>query len=263
MTLVTNVAKQKIEAGELALGFGVYHLRTAATAMLAKATGHDWLFIDMEHGTFSLQEATQLCLAALPTGVTPLVRVASGALDEGTRALDGGAMGIVVPHVETVAQAKAVAAAFRYPPQGSRSWGGPPPVYGFLPPDHAVAQEALNESILIVAMIESERGVRNARVIAGIDGIDVLLIGTNELSADLGISGQIGHPRIAEAFAAVAAACRTQGRILGMGGVYDQDTAANYVKASARLIIAGSDHSYLVSGAGARTKFLRSLEKPT
>jgi 2-keto-3-deoxy-L-rhamnonate aldolase RhmA len=261
MTLIANAAKRKIQAGELALGFGVYHLRTAATAMLARATGHDWLFIDMEHGAFSLQETTQLCLAALPTGVTPLVRIASGALDEGTRALDGGAMGIVVPHVETVTQAKLIAEAFRYPPQGSRSWGGPPSVYGFLSPGNAEAQAALNDSLLIVAMIESDRGVRNAPEIAGVDGIDVLLIGTNDLSADLGISGQFGHPRIAEAYGAVAAACRTQGRILGMGGVYDQDTAANYVKAGARLIIAGSDHSYLMSGAGARTRFLRSLGK--
>jgi 2-keto-3-deoxy-L-rhamnonate aldolase RhmA len=77
VALFENGAKRKLQAGELALGFGVAHLRTAATGMIAAATGHDWLFIDMEHGAMSVHEATQICLAALPTGITPIVRVAS------------------------------------------------------------------------------------------------------------------------------------------------------------------------------------------
>src|SRR5215475_9377022 len=93
MTLIRNEAKRKLMAGELALGFGVHHLRTSATGMLAAATGHDWIFIDMEHGAFSMHEATQICIAALTAGVTPIVRVAADAVDEGARALDNGAMG--------------------------------------------------------------------------------------------------------------------------------------------------------------------------
>src|SRR5689334_13300203 len=108
MPIVQNAAKRKMQQGQLALGFGVHHLRTAATPMLAAATGHDWLFIDSEHGAFSVQETTQLCLAALATGITPIVRVCAGALDEGTRALDNGALGIVVPHVNTEAEARRV-----------------------------------------------------------------------------------------------------------------------------------------------------------
>ena len=93
---IENLTKQKLRAGELALGFGVHHLRSSGTAMIAAATGHDWLFIDMEHGAFSVQEATQICLAALSTGVTPIVRVTAANLDDGARALDNGAMGVIV-----------------------------------------------------------------------------------------------------------------------------------------------------------------------
>ena len=126
MPLVENKTKLKLKNNELALGFGVHHLRTSATAMLAAAADHDWLFIDMEHGAHSVHEAAQLCIAALPTGVTPIVRICAGALDEGTRALDNGALGVIVPHVDTAERAQEIARAFRYPPLGTRSWGGPP-----------------------------------------------------------------------------------------------------------------------------------------
>ena len=77
--------------------------------MLAHATGYDWLFIDTEHGAFTTQETSRMCLAAIPFGITPIVRVCADALDEATRALDNGAMGIIVPHVSTVASAKRAA----------------------------------------------------------------------------------------------------------------------------------------------------------
>ena len=129
MPLIENTTKQKLKRGELALGFGVHHLRTAGTAMLAAAAGHDWLFIDMEHGATSVHEATQLCISALPSGVTPIVRICAGSLDEGTRCLDNGALGVIVPHVDTAERAKEIAQAFRYPPIGHRSWGGPPAAF--------------------------------------------------------------------------------------------------------------------------------------
>ena len=113
MPIIPNTTLALLRGGRLALGFGVHHLRTVATPMLARAAGYDWLFLDAEHGAFSTQELSQLSIASLPVGVTPIVRVCADALDEGTRALDNGAMGIVVPHVDTAAQAKAVADRFR------------------------------------------------------------------------------------------------------------------------------------------------------
>ncbi|HMR33670.1 MAG TPA: aldolase/citrate lyase family protein [Geminicoccaceae bacterium] len=259
MAIFPNKTLAKLKAGELALGFGVQHLRSVATPMLAKAAGYDWLFIDCEHGAFSMQEATQLCLAALPTGVTPLVRVCFDALDEATRALDNAAQGIVIPHVDTPEQAKEIATKLRFPPRGHRSWGGPVAVFGFQPPEMREAQEAIDRELLLVLMVETPESVANADAIAAVPGVDALLIGTSDLSSEMGIPGEIAHPRVEEAYRQVAEACRRHGKALGMGGVYDEETATRYMRLGARMILGGSDQQFILQAAGARAKALQAM----
>jgi len=263
VALYRNAAKRALAEGGVALGFGLLHLRSNAAPMLAAAGGHNFVFIDMEHGAFSVQEATQLCIACLPHGIAPLVRVCAGALDEATRLLDNGAMGIVVPHVDTVADARRVADAFRYPPAGTRSWGGPPPIYGYAPPSVDEAQVAINAEILTTVMIETEEAVRNADAIAAVDGIDVLLIGSFDLTADMGISGKMDHPRLVAAFEAVAAACRKHGKVLGMGGINGDADARRYIGMGARFLTTGSDHSYIIAGSTERAAFYRGIVAET
>jgi 2-keto-3-deoxy-L-rhamnonate aldolase RhmA len=109
-------------------------------------------------------------------------------------------------------------------------------------------------------MIESREALGNIDAIAAVEGIDALLIGTSDLSADLGIAGQIGHPEVQSAYGAVLAACRKHGKVLGMGGVYDREWATRYIEeGGARLVLSGSDHNYLVAGATQRTELLRSI----
>jgi 2-keto-3-deoxy-L-rhamnonate aldolase RhmA len=261
MPIAPNLARRRLEKGELALGFGVHHLRTPAVGMIAAASGFDWLFIDMEHGAMSVDDATRMCMAALSQGVTPIVRVCKDALFEGTRCLDNGAMGIVVPHVDTAAEAAEVVQAFRYPPIGSRSWGGPPAQYGFVVSDTAAAQRELNDEILVCVMIETPEAVANADAIAAVPGVDSLMIGTSDLTASMGIAGQIGHPDVRAAYAKVAAACKAHGKHMGMGGVYDEKVAPDYIALGARFLLSGSDHAFLMAGGGARAKFLRGLQK--
>ncbi len=259
MAIIANSAIACLRAGKTAIGFGVSALRTVAAPQLAKAAGYDWLFIDMEHGAFSVNEATQLCIAALPVGIAPIVRVCAGALDEGTRALDNGAQGIVVPHVDTPEQAKRAAEAFRYPPQGHRSWGGGIAQFGYLPPPVAQAQAEINAETLVVVMIESPEAVANAEAIAAVDGVDVLLFGTSDLTAEMGISGQIGHPRVQDAYRSVGAACARHGKTMGMGGVYDETWAKTYIGMGARFLLGGADQGFIMQAATARAEFLRGL----
>jgi 2-keto-3-deoxy-L-rhamnonate aldolase RhmA len=259
MPVLGSEVLKKIRAGELTLGLGVHHLRGSAVPMLAKAAGYDWLFIDSEHGVISTHEISQICFAALPSGVAPIVRICAGALDEGTRALDNGALGIVVPHVDTVEQARRLVDAFRFQPMGHRSTGGPPAQFGYRPPAAAEAQKVLNSEILVVPMIETPEAVENADKIAAIDGIDALLIGTNDLCLEMGIPGQVGHERVQAAYQKVADACRRHKKVLGMGGVYDQEVAARYLGMGARFVLAGSDHNLLLDAMTRRAQFLRGL----
>jgi 2-keto-3-deoxy-L-rhamnonate aldolase RhmA len=259
MPLVPNHCRARLDAGGLALGFGVHHLRGSATGMIAAATGFDWLFIDKEHGALGVDEAAQIAMAALSQGVTPIVRICKDALSDGTRCLDNGALGVVVPHVDTPDEAAAVAQAYRFPPLGTRSWGGPPFAYGLGAVTPAEAQRELNASILVACMIETPEAVANAEAIAATPGVDVLMFGTSDLTATMGIPGQIAHPDVRAAYARVGAACARHGKVMGMGGVYDEATAREYIGLGARFILAGSDHAFLMAAAGARARFLRDL----
>jgi 2-keto-3-deoxy-L-rhamnonate aldolase RhmA len=260
MGIIPNHAKERLRRGRLALGLGVHHLRTAATGMIAEAAGFDWLFIDAEHGAFSEDQATQIALAALPTGCTPIVRVCKGALDQAPRVLDNGAMGVVIPHVDSTEEAAAVVDACKYPPLGHRSLGGPSAQARFAAMPAAELMAALNDALLTVVMIETPEAVGNADAIAAVRGVDVLLIGASDLTAEMGIPGEIAHPRVRQAFESVIAACRRHGKFAGMGGVYDEENAAAYVAMGVRFVLAGSDHALLMPALKARAGFLRSLE---
>jgi len=263
MSMLPNPTLQRLRQGKLALGFCVYHLRSTASAMLAHATGYDWLFIDTEHGAFTVQEASQMCYAAIPLGITPIVRVCADALDEGTRALDNGAMGIVIPHVDTLAQAKRVAQAFRFPPLGMRSWGSPPAAYLYGGPDLAEAQAELNREVLVCAMVETEESVANIEEIAAVPGIDVLMIGTTDLTTTMGIPGQWGHQKVKDAYARVGAACRKNAKFMGMGGIGDDEWAPHYIRAGGHFVLAHSDHGMIMDSGTRRSTFLRPIEQRT
>ena len=208
MTEVRNSARARLDSGALALGVGLRQARTMDIAMAMHACGFDWLFIDLEHGSMDLDMAAQISVAALGAGIAPIVRVPNGAYSMATRALDNGALGIVIPHVETAAEAREVVAELKYPPDGHRSIAGAMPQFGFAPPDLAAAAAALNRATLVVVMIETAAAVAEADAIAAVAGVDVLLIGTNDLAADLGVTGNYTDDRIVAAYRTVIAACR-------------------------------------------------------
>lgn len=260
MAIVENTTRQKLEAGQLAVAFSVVHWRTVNVAGIAKECGFDWLFIDMEHNTMDVDAAVQISVAALPVGVTPIVRVPSHDHFHATRVLDGGAMGVVVPHVNTVEQAKQIVANCKYPPIGHRSLTAPMPQLGFRAMPVAEAIEILNRNTLVVAMLETPQAIDNADAIAAVDGIDALLIGTNDLAAEMGIPGQFGHTRVEAAYAAMVAACRKRGKFAGMGGVYDHALMEKFIRMGVRLLLGGGDIAFMMAAAKTRADFLKSLK---
>jgi 2-keto-3-deoxy-L-rhamnonate aldolase RhmA len=252
-----NPARERLEAGELSLGVGIRQSRTVDVALIMKACGYDWLFLDLEHNSMDLDTAVQISVAALGAGIAPIVRVPAGQFWLATRVLDGGALGIVMPHVDTADEAREIADRLRYPPQGHRSVAGGLPHFGYTPVGIGDACAAINAATLVVVLIETPTAVANAAAIAAVPGIDALLIGTSDLSMELGIPGQFGDARIVDAYRAVVDACRAHGKFAGIGGVYDDSLMRRYVGMGVRLVLGGSDLGFMTTAATDRAKTLR------
>lgn len=261
MVNLVNPARERLAKGELALGIGLRQSRTVDIAPAMKTCGFDWLFIDLEHNSMTVDQAVQISVAANAAGIAPIVRVPYGQYDMATRVLDGGAMGIVVPHVDTADEAAMIADRLRYPPVGHRSVAGAMPQLAFAPVPLAEGAKAVNDALLVVVMLETPTAVRNADAIAAVPGIDALLMGTNDLTMEMGIPGQLDHPDVIAAYETVIAACRKHGKIPAMGGVYTPPLMQKYVGMGMRMLLSGSDFSFLMESARNRVDFLRGTKR--
>ena len=254
----TNRTKERLARGEVALCMATRLARTAEIAMIADACGLDALFIDMEHCTISLDDAAQICVAALPIGVTPLVRITGHHFEDATRLLDMGALGITCPNVSTRAEAEAFVRACRFPPLGERSVAGAGALQGYRPTPLGEVNKQGNAATLLIPMLETPEGIANADAIAAVPGIDVLLIGSNDLCTAMGIPGDLKSPKLQAAYEATAKACKTHGKHLGVGGIRaDVEHVAELVKLGARFVIAASDVQYLMKSARDEVAALR------
>ena len=107
----------------------------------------------------------------------------------------------------------------------------------------------MNEAMLVIVMLETPNAIAHADEIAGVDGIDIILIGTNDLAASSGIPGEVGHERIAGYYETVAKACKKHGKWMGMGGVPQPDLQEKYINMGVRFLLAGQDLTYLLGAA--------------
>lgn len=262
MQPLANQVRDRLGNGDVAIGVGVRGLRGVEVARLMKSAGYDWLFIDLEHGSTSVESAGQIAVAALDAGITPVVRVPAGELALGARCLDGGALGIVIPHVDTPEQARAMVDAFRFPPVGHRSIGGAYPHFGFATRPIEEVVRGLDAATLVIAMIETPLAVENAERIAAIPGLDGLLVGTNDLSLEMGIAGQLDHARMRAALDTVIGACKKHGKIAALGGIYGKELITRYLGLGFRMMLAGNDLSLLHGAAQEQAKFVRALGGP-
>jgi 4-hydroxy-2-oxoheptanedioate aldolase len=190
--------------------------------------------------------------------VTPLVRIAGHRFEDATRLLDMGALGIICPNVSTRAQAEAFVNACRFPPQGERSVAGPGPLQGYRATPLAEVNAQGNAATILIPMLETPEGIANADAIAAVPGIDVLLIGSNDLCTAMGIPGELKNPKLRAAYETVARACKAHNKVLGVGGIRgDVAHVAELVKLGARFVIAGSDVQYLMKAARDEVAALR------
>jgi 4-hydroxy-2-oxoheptanedioate aldolase len=259
MAVSLNPARDRLKKGEISIGMGLRNARTVDIAKAMKTCGYDWLFIDLEHNQMGVDMAAQIAVAGLDAGIAPIVRVPRAQYSLATRVLDGGAIGVVMPHVDTAEEAAEVVAHVKYPPEGSRSAVGALPQFDFRAVPVGEATRTVNQEMLVVVMLETPLAIRNAEAIAAVKGIDVLLIGTNDLALELGIPGEMGHAKIAEAYATVIAACAKHAKWPGMGGVYIEELMQKYIGMGMKMILSGNDLSMMMAACTSRAKFLRAL----
>lgn len=236
-------------------------VRSIEIASIARTAGFDSIYIDLEHSSFSLDTAGQICTACLPIGIAPFVRVPSREPQFIGRVLDAGALGIIAPHLHTAEEAKAIVRAIKYPPVGDRSLAGMLPQLQFRTLPAAIATRQLNDATMVIAMIESHEGLKAVEAIAAVEGIDILFIGTNDLCSALGVPGELDHELIRAAYRKTWDACHAHGKTLGIGGLSSRpDIVRRYVQLGARYISAGTDISFLI-GAATLKRQQMSLEE--
>ena len=257
-----NALVKRLAADQTALCMAIRVSRTTHVLHMAKAAAIDSIYVDMEHSTVGLENAAQLCLAAAGIGVTPLVRVPSHDPYWMGRVLEGGAQGVIVPHVDTVAQAKAVVDTALFKPYGHRAMAGGNVAISYAPIGSNEAGKRLNNSTIVIVMLESNTAIANAEAIAAIEGIDMLFIGAGDLSEELGVHGEPEHPKIRAAFEAAAAACRKHRKWLGVAGIKGESPVLpELYRMGARFLSVKNDESLLTAATRQEGKLMRGYFK--
>lgn len=257
---MTTALRDALRAETLVLCLALLHARTSDVPAIAAACGYDAVYVDLEHTSTSLDTAQMLCASALGAGISGLVRVPSNDPSVIARVLDGGAVGVIVPHINSKKEAERVVQAARFPPIGNRSISGPNAVSGYAPRTAPQLVELLERRTVVAVMIETPEAVEAADSIAAVDGVDMILIGPSDLTAEMGVHGQYENDHFHSAVESVAAACRRHGVALGIAGIKSVDLLNRFVGLGLRFISAGTDVGMMTEAASARAQALRGLQ---
>jgi len=244
-----NTTKQKLVRGDAAFGYSAKLASSFACELLSRS-GVDFVQIDGQHSAWGSDSIISGIVAVCAGPATPFARVLGNNFSMIGQLLDAGVLGIVVPMVDTVEEARAAASACRYPPVGERSFGwGRAFAYGDDYPDWS------NDQLFVAVQIESAQAVENAEQILAVPGVDGCVVGPQDLALSLGF-----HPREipkrdehARALERVVQACRNTGKIPGID-IGAPDTAAQRVAQGFRCIVMGNDARFVTSGAIAGLK---------
>lgn len=238
--------RQRLAGPGVSIGLAACVVRTVEIVTIARSCGFDILLVDMEHGPIAIGDAASISVTAFEAGLPCLVRVGGPAAPDLARVLDCGAEGVVVPHVETVEEARHVVEKCRFLPLGKRSLPSPLARLGFRVPPASEMMAGIERDTLVVLMIESGLGVANAEAIAAVPGVDMLMIGANDLAADMGHVGAVEHPQVQAAFARVAGAASAYGKAFAVIGVGEALLRSHAFDLGARLVVATNDVNLLV-----------------
>ncbi len=203
-----NSVKRKLKSGGVAIGTMMFEFNTTGIARLAANAGAEFAVYDMEHTGWSIETIRMLIATTPKSELAPIVRIPATEYHFVSRVLDMGAMGIMIPMCESAEQARLLVNSAKYPPMGRRG-----AAFTIAHDDYRTAPipdliRSANDEVLLIAQIETARGLENVEQIAAVPDIDALWIGLYDLTLSLGIPGQLQHPDVQSAIDRVLAACR-------------------------------------------------------
>jgi 2-dehydro-3-deoxyglucarate aldolase/4-hydroxy-2-oxoheptanedioate aldolase len=252
-----NAVKKSLAVGGRAFGAMIFEFFTPGIPRLLKNAGAEYAMYCMEHTGASYETLKPQFALCRALGVVPLVRVPGTEYDFIARALDCGALGVMVPLVDTAEQAKFIVSCTRYPPAGGRRGAA----FGFAHDDFEggdVVQKMgmIHERTLVIAMIETQAGLENVDAIAAVPGVDVLWLGHFDMSNFLGIPGQFSHPTFQDAIKRIVGAANKHGKSAGYMAA-SAELGREYLGHGFRMIATGTDQGMLLEATRAMLDGMR------
>ena len=238
---------KKLQNKESVIGTMIRITRNPAVAKIAKEAGLDFIMFDMEHGAYSFDTLADMYTATRNVGIGGLVRVPELSKGYVSRALDCGANGIMVPMIDSLEEAEALAAWAKYPPQGKRglsSSGYHSDFVAMSSVSEFMAQT--NGETVAIAQIETAGGVEEIDKIAAVDGVDVLLVGPYDLSVSLGCPGALMSDLVVSSIEKIAAAARANNKVFGMHS--GDPMLQRWIPSGMRMIMNSIDMNILAAG---------------
>ena len=238
--------REKIRRGEACLGTGIAFADPTATEALCSI--YDSVWIDAEHKPFSLETVQAHVMATRGSDTVPLVRVAWNDPVIIKPVLDIGVGGIIVPMVKTAEEARQAVAACRYPPEGVRGYG-PRRLYHYPPMTQQEFVKFANEEIIVIVQIEHIDAVDDLEEILAVPGLTGIVVGSNDLSASMGLLGQPRHPDVLKAIDTVIAKAKNSDVFAGMSIGHDPDIVVEWFNKGIQWVSAGEDISLMMDAA--------------
>jgi 2-keto-3-deoxy-L-rhamnonate aldolase RhmA len=255
--------KSTLQKGETLVGTFVMEFAVPSIATILASAGADFIIVDMEHTTFTIETVGRIIRAARGSDLPSIVRVPSIERHFVSRALDAGATGLMIPRIESREDVEKVNAWAKYAPDGDRgvAFGIAHTDYGdFRQLDGVQYTQQANAEILIIGQIETVKAVENIDEILASGGLDAIFIGPYDLSTSMGISGQLDHPRIVESIEQVIAKAKAHDVILG-SYVNDFESGKRWLDAGVQFIAFGNDAFLITCKFGEESgKFRAHLE---
>jgi len=208
--------RKRVLAGECVYGTMIRQARDPGAPSIFAAAGYDFVFIDMEHGNYNMETVADLIRGAKSAGMATIIRVPRLETFFISRVLDAGAEGIMVPMTSTKEQAEEIVRYSKYTPLGQRGFGNQTGQTDYRPLKTLDFMKEANEHTLIVAQIETREAIENVDSILSVEGIDVGLIGPNDLSISLGMPDQMGSEILTKAIDKVVEMAKKKGKATGI-----------------------------------------------